>query len=181
MALRDYKKASTLSSEKRSSGKLSFFTLGLLVGGMVTYGCLTFSSKIGIFDILSWPQSLISTVDSFGEKIKGTSIKSVLPPMEFDFQPLQSNSETNIGITEEFQQGYLQAGSFRTIEDADGTKALLAISGIKSEISRVVTAEKNIWFRVVVGPLLSERAIRETRIKMIEQGIIPIFLKKMSD
>jgi len=101
--------------------------------------------------------------------------------MEFDFQPLESGSEIDIGPIEGFQQGYLQAGSFRTIEDADGTKAKLAILGIKSEISRVVTAEKNVWFRVLVGPLLSERAIRETRIEMIEQGIIPIFLKQVAD
>ena len=101
--------------------------------------------------------------------------------MEFDFQPLKSGSEINIGPIERFQQGYLQAGSFRTIEDADGTKAKLAILGIKSEIRRVVTVEKKVWFRVLVGPILSERAIRETRIQMREQGIIPIFLKKVAD
>ncbi len=181
MALRDYKKASTLPSEKESHGKLSFFIIGLLVGGIVTYGCLISLSENGRFDIFNWPKSLISTADSLGKKIKGISKNSSLPPMEFDFQPLKSGSEIDIGPIEGFQQGYLQAGSFRTIEDADGTKAKLAILGIKSEISRVVTAEKNVWFRVLVGPLLSERAIRETRIEMIEQGIIPIFLKQVAD
>ena len=70
MALRDYKKASTLSSEKESSGKLSFFIIGLLVGGMVTYGCLISLSENGRFGIFNWPQSLISTADSLGKKIK---------------------------------------------------------------------------------------------------------------
>ncbi len=181
MAFRDYKKISTVSSKKKSSGKLSCFIIGLVAGGTISYGCLTFLPETRFFDLLSWPKNLTTTLGSLSKKIKEMSKSDGLPPMEFEFQPLQSDSEINIGTAEIFEQGYLQAGSFRTIEDADGTKVLLAISGIKSEISRVVTAESSVWFRVLVGPLLSERAIRETRIEMIEQGIIPIFLKKAAD
>ncbi len=181
MTLRDYKVASTLSNKKKSSGKLSFFIIGLLLGVIVSYGCLTFVPRTSISDFLSWPKQLSATLDSIGVFFKRMSEKENLPPMKFEFQRLERDSEINSDPSEKFKSGFLQAGSFRTYGDADSVKALLAISGIKSEIKRIVTTEGDIWFRVLVGPILSESAIREKRIAMIEQGIIPIFQKKTED
>jgi hypothetical protein len=54
MTLRDYKVASTLSNKKKSSGKLSFFIIGLLLGVVVSYGCLTFVPRTSISDFFGF-------------------------------------------------------------------------------------------------------------------------------
>ncbi len=71
----------------------------------------------------------------------------------------------------------LQVGSFKRYEDADRVKAELALQGITASIQRVVINGEDVWFRVHLGPLSSEREIRAMRQKLMESEMDFILLK----
>lgn len=53
---------------------------------------------------------------------------------------------------EEPGQYIVQAGSFKTYEDADKRKAKMALLGVESEIEKVTIDNATTWYRVRVGP-----------------------------
>ena len=48
----------------------------------------------------------------------------------------------------------LQAGSFKSLEDAEGRRAQLAFLGIESRVQTVTIDKKDTWHRVQIGPVL---------------------------
>jgi cell division protein FtsN len=69
------------------------------------------------------------------------------------------------------QEYTIQAGSFRTHEEADRRQATLALLAIESHIDRVII-DNAIWYRVIIGPLNERteisRILRELRDERIE-------------
>ncbi len=65
---------------------------------------------------------------------------------------------------------YLQAGSFRSFDDADRRKASLALLGIVSEIRRV-EVEGRITHRVLIGPVSEPGRLRDLQRTLVENGI----------
>ena len=65
---------------------------------------------------------------------------------------------------------YLQAGSFRSFDDADRRKASLALLGIVSEIRRVEVGGR-ITHRVLIGPVSETGKLRDLQRRLVENGI----------
>jgi len=71
----------------------------------------------------------------------------------------------------------LQAGSFKEYREADRLKANLALTGIQANIEKVVLNGSDVWHRVRVGPIHSERQMNKIRAQLRNQNIAPILLK----
>jgi len=65
---------------------------------------------------------------------------------------------------------YLQAGSFRSFEDADRRKASLALLGIVSEIRRAEVKGRT-THRVIVGPVRDPTRLQDLQRQLVENGI----------
>jgi hypothetical protein len=66
----------------------------------------------------------------------------------------------------------LQAGSFRTREDAEGMRAQLLLLDIGPVSTReALLADGNVWHRVFIGPFPSNDAKRKAQDKLMQQNI----------
>ena len=65
---------------------------------------------------------------------------------------------------------YLQAGAFREIDDAENTRAKLALLGFEASISEKPN-ESGVLHRVRVGPFPQVDAMNKARAKLIDSGI----------
>jgi len=65
---------------------------------------------------------------------------------------------------------HLQAGAFREMEDAENTRAKLALLGFEASISERVN-DSGILYRVRVGPFPQPEAMNKARAKLIDNGI----------
>lgn len=79
-------------------------------------------------------------------------------------------ADTGTGAQESARAYYLQAGSFRSFNDADRRKASLALLGIVSEIRRV-EVDGRITHRVLIGPVGDPDRLRELQRRLVENGI----------
>ncbi len=68
----------------------------------------------------------------------------------------------------------LQAGSFRSYQDADALKASLIMQGLDVNISSVTDTKGNAWHRVQVGPFTSEQKINRAMDVLAENNIASI-------
>jgi cell division protein FtsN len=74
----------------------------------------------------------------------------------------------------------LQAGSFKDFQEADRLKASLALMGIHASIEKVTLNQAEVWHRVRIGPLTSEREMNSIRNRLRSENIEPIALKVKS-
>jgi cell division protein FtsN len=65
---------------------------------------------------------------------------------------------------------YLQAGAFREIDDAENTRAKLALLGFEASISEKPN-ESGVLHRVRVGPFPQVESMNKARAKLIDSGI----------
>jgi len=65
---------------------------------------------------------------------------------------------------------FLQAGAFREIEDAENTRAKLALLGFEAAISEKAN-ESGVLYRVRIGPFPQIEAMNKARAKLIDSGI----------
>lgn len=65
---------------------------------------------------------------------------------------------------------FLQAGAFREIEDAENTRAKLALLGFEAAISEKAN-ESGVLYRVRIGPFPQVEAMNKARAKLIDSGI----------
>ncbi len=70
----------------------------------------------------------------------------------------------------------VQAGSFRSREDADRLRANLALIGVEAEIQRV-SRNGQVWHRVRIGPLRGEGALRRVRSRLAELALDPMVMR----
>lgn len=71
----------------------------------------------------------------------------------------------------------LQVGSFRHAEEADSLKARLALLGIEATIQTVVIRDRDVWYRVRVGPYDSLRAMGQVRSRLQRNDIDFVVLR----
>ena len=60
----------------------------------------------------------------------------------------------------------LQVGSFRSLDDADGMRARLALLGLEAVVQTVAIDGETAWHRVRVGPYTELRALNRARIRL---------------
>lgn len=65
---------------------------------------------------------------------------------------------------------YLQAGAFREMDDAENTRAKLALLGLEANISEKAN-ESGVLHRVRIGPFAQVEAMNKARAKLIDAGI----------
>jgi len=74
----------------------------------------------------------------------------------------------------------LQAGSFKDFQEADRLKARLALIGVQANIEKVTLNQSEVWHRVRIGPIASEREMNKIRSRLRSENIEPIALKVKS-
>lgn len=74
-------------------------------------------------------------------------------------------------------QFMLQAGSYRTVADADRLKATLALNGMVSEIQKVTIQGRGDFYRVRLGPFATYQAMVEVDRQLGRAGIKALRLR----
>lgn len=104
---------------------------------------------------------------------------SVLPEMEVVIpqEELRERVRERDPVADDPDARYLlQAGSFKSHDDADRLKAQLALQGFVADIQSV-TINGDTWHRVRLGPFDRARDADETRRKLDDIGVRAIALK----
>lgn len=71
----------------------------------------------------------------------------------------------------------LQVGSYQKFDEADQSKAQLALQGIQATIQRVVIKGSDVWFRVHVGPYKTLSEVQRNRARLAQLGVTAIVLR----
>ena len=105
---------------------------------------------------------------------------NLLPEMEV-IVPEQEvqGATTPEGVRQVEQPGtyLLQAGSFRTREQADQLRARLALLGVETDVQTVTVNNKQTWHRVRVGPFDNLRDLNTARSLLKKNGIEAILIR----
>lgn len=72
---------------------------------------------------------------------------------------------------------YLQVGAFQTEQEADNTKAKLALIGLEAVVQTATIPEKGILHRVRVGPLANLEEINKARSELARNGFDAALIK----
>ncbi len=97
----------------------------------------------------------------------------IAPPISPTITPQPKKSVESI----QMEHYFLQAGSFRSTNDAENQKAKLALLGVVADIQSADLAEKGIWYRVRVGPFIRMTKVEEVRASLQLNGIDTHFIK----
>lgn len=103
---------------------------------------------------------------------------TILPEMEVKVPEWQLGQGTQ-GEAHALEPGayVLQVASFQRFEEADKTKANLALHGIVADIQRVVINGRDTWYRVRVGPLRDLDQVQAMRSRLQQVGMDFMLLK----
>lgn len=104
---------------------------------------------------------------------------TVLPEMEVVVPENDTASGDTRSVERIAQPGtyILQAGSFRSLEQADQLKAQLTLLGMSISIQTVTINNKDTWHRVRVGPFSDLEQLNAARVRLREHNIKTILLK----
>jgi cell division protein FtsN len=84
--------------------------------------------------------------------------------------PTQAATAARSEIQDDKLVYYLQAGAFRNIEEAQSTRARLALLGFEATVTERST-DNGVLHRVRVGPFAEQSAMNRVRARMTENGI----------
>jgi cell division protein FtsN len=179
---RDYKNAKR--STGKSSGTLNFF-VGLALGLAVAVG-------VHVYDKHTFEKQRTARAESESDRKneKPTPASQAEEPREqLDFYEMLPKFEVVVpekdkdvqrnvpGARVEKPGAYiLQAGSYRNFADADRARAMLALQGVESKVSKV-TIDADTWHRVRIGPTRDLKALEDTRRKLREAQIDAIVIR----
>ena len=176
MRLKDYKKKSQTRNTDERFVKPRCFLLGLISGILLSSGLvLTDLGEKVTNNIRIQIKNMKVSDFTPGNRIKDMFGAGSLSPVEFDFYEQKSISESEFPSV----KGAItfQTGSFKLKEDAERVRAILSASNIDSRIEIVSLESIGLSHRVLVGPLVGDALIIDTRIKILDVGIIPLTLK----
>ncbi len=95
---------------------------------------------------------------------------TVTPPKVEEYQYREKNR------SDEYRY-MVQTGSFRSIEDAERQKAMIALQGLKSSIRTVRNDQGNVWHRVETGPFNNRSKLNAALDKLVAINIQPLVKK----
>lgn len=119
------------------------------------------------------------------EKLK-ESAKST-PKPDYDFYKLLENQTLEVPKVEAYKStprenvNYiyrLQAGSFRSAEDAERLRASLILEGLEA-YRQESTVNGNTWHRVFVGPFTDRSRLNKAHDKLVARSISPLELREV--
>ena len=186
---RDYRGAEVFSPGTRPLPLWLWLFAALAISGFV--GLIYYldqyeKSKSGIQTEVSTPVvPQAENKQEAGSKDKGTdfSFYKLLPKISVDVPKPGTEERKHPAAANDKQPTtqslsyILQVGSFRDIHEADRLKAKLAFLGIEVHIEKVTLNAGEVWHRVRIGPLQSEREMNKIRGQLRNQQIEPIVLK----
>jgi cell division protein FtsN len=100
----------------------------------------------------------------------------VVIPREDAKASMKSGKATTADIAQPGQY-LIQVGSYRSREEADRSRASLALLGVESRIEQVTIDQKQTWFRVRVGPESSLARAQEILDRLDQNGVKGILVK----
>ena len=192
---RDYKRSPTQSAQERPAGSWLSFLTGLGIGLV---------AAIVVYFWTQQPHNRLTSPASGPEAASAPSEEVAAPPVEsehlslpkFDFYKILPEIEVKVpdedlteaqtgespatSPTEQVEIGtafILQVASFQNFDDADQSKAQLALQGVQATIQRVVINGQDVWYRVHVGPFPKLTTAQQTRARLAQLGINAIVLK----
>lgn len=123
------------------------------------------------------------------EKAPRFDFYAVLPRMEVivpkgdtgEGRSTPGGTETPAPRASREEESYLlQAGSFRSAEDADRRRAELILQGFEVKVQPVQLESGDTWHRVMIGPFNNLNALHRAQDKMASVGVetLPIKVKK---
>jgi cell division protein FtsN len=104
---------------------------------------------------------------------------TLLPEMEVLVPEQEITGKPEQGVKQVEQPGtyFLQVGSFRNGEQADGFKAELALLGLETSVQKVTIDNKNTWHRVRVGPFSDLDALNKARVLLNQRNVESTLVK----
>ncbi|MBK1734195.1 hypothetical protein CKO15_02630 [Halorhodospira abdelmalekii] len=100
------------------------------------------------------------------------------PPPSAPRTPRRDETASRAPTVEAGYDYLLQAGSFRSAEDADRLRAMLTLTGLPAQIHTVELDDGQRWHRVRVGPFNEAEEIEQARGRMKENNIEPLLLRQ---
>lgn len=117
----------------------------------------------------------------------GSSGETVPPPgIRFEFPDMLRDAEVLVPYVEEYLQPdtpieaetdyILQAGAFRSADDADRRRAAILLLDLEARTMRV-SRQGETWHRVLVGPFPARDRVRNAQLQLLEEDIDSIVLE----
>ncbi len=164
---------------KRSNGSASHGLIGFTLGVVVGLGLATAMGLMRSSPEPQGPQAQSSEVIApLEEEIAPPrryeffsvlpEVERVVPEREIEQALADANPEPSKTYT-------LQAGSFRSADDAEGLRAQITLLGLSAEVQSV-TVDDESWHRVRVGPFDSARAADGARRRLQDNGMEALVL-----
>ena len=190
---RDYKHAEVFSSGTRPLPMWLWLFAALAVSGFI--GLIYYldqyeKAKAGGAHVeASEPKALMqkNADDKTAEESKPRfDFYKLLPKISVDVPKNQTEQRQSLSGSDEQTAKQnaisfiLQAGSFKEFQEADRLKASLALVGIHANIEKVTLNASEVWHRVRIGPIQSEREMNKIRGQLRHQNIEPVLLKVKS-
>ena len=190
---RDYKHRAQRKKKRNPVSPWFGLLVGLAIGlfaAFLVYIKMQPASTSPVANVAAPPAADIS---SHKERENRTDKKQPAPPPpkpRFDFytllpemevvipeQEIQGKTEAGIKQVEEPGIYYLQAGAFRSLEQADRFKAELIMLGLDTSIQTVTINNTDTYHRVRVGPFQKLDVLNKARLILTKQGIVNKLIK----
>ena len=190
---RDYKHRATARRKHHTSPWL-YLIAGLMIGLLVS---LIIYIKMAVLPVteteaLPTPPEAEPPQEEIREDKKSDTVQSqppapkprfdfytILPEMEVVIEEHEISGEPQQGVRQVEKPGLylLQAGSFRSYEQADKLKAELALMGLETDIHKAPGSGQESWNRVRVGPYNNLAELNEVRALLRQNGINAILIR----
>jgi cell division protein FtsN len=157
---------------------LSLAAVGAFIGFIVYLNTLEPAGRAA-------PEQSQPTTSQPSEPVAGKPEQKTEQAPKFKFYDMLPDSEVVPPTVEEYTPSpatqdfrYLvQAGSFRTSEDAERQRAQIAFQGLQTKVSQITTDEGKTWYRVNVGPFDSRSQMNSAVDKLVGINIQPLVRK----
>ncbi|MGB1581038.1 MAG: SPOR domain-containing protein [Nevskiales bacterium] len=123
--------------------------------------------RFAFYDMLPNYEIVIQYEDENGNKTRDPKTKE---------KPKTKTAETPKQV-EQPGKYIIQAGSFKSYEDADKRKAKLALIGMESAIERVTIDDTKTWYRVRVGPVNDIDTVNGMLKRLRDNGIETLLMR----
>lgn len=194
MAPKDYKHRRKSSKKTKPARGWLWFVAGLLIGvaGTMFAEFQEYFSAEGVVQVVRKATSSDrSEAGAEGKKQKPAEkskrprfeFYTMLPEMEVAVPEAELTAKSTVASRKSENNNVtyvLQAGSFRSLTQADRLKAELALMGMPAKIQTVSIEGGSKWHRVRVGPFTNLQALNEARTELQSNGLKVMVLKVRS-
>lgn len=182
---RDYKPRAKLDRRKTTPGWV-WLLAGLAVGLFIAFLTYLHGTRAPEVPV---PAQIDKPVESAEEAVPPPAPEppakprfdfyTILPEMEVVIPEQDVTGKVKAGVAQVEKPGtyFLQAGSFRTFDQADRLKAQLALLGLRAGIETVTINNTETWHRVRVGPYENLDDLNRARALLKENNINAVLLK----